>query len=119
MNASGFRGLGMIGSGGVSRNFQVFDALEFLVEVTAHIPDRGKRLIHYLGWYSDKERGVLKKMEPSSKAKADGDNAEADAFLKQPSSPQQQLRGQASRQRGLIDPMVYEGSLPTVQGPGR
>jgi hypothetical protein len=40
----------------MSRNFQVFDALEFLAEVTQHIPDKpalgllkgGQHLIHYL-----------------------------------------------------------------------
>ena len=67
---------------GVSRNFQVFDALEFLAEVTQHIPDKGQHLIHYFGWYSNKERGLRKKREASSQAKAGGENAEADAFIK-------------------------------------
>ena len=67
---------------GVSRNFQVFDALEFLAEVTQHIPDKGQHLIHYFGWYSNKERGMRQKREPLSQAKAGGENAEADAFIK-------------------------------------
>ena len=29
----------------MSRNFQVFDALEFLAEVTQHIPNKGQHLI--------------------------------------------------------------------------
>ena len=42
----------------MSRNFQVFDALEFLAEVTQHIPNKGQHLIHYWGWYSNKKRGM-------------------------------------------------------------
>jgi hypothetical protein len=38
---------------GPSRNFQVFDPLDFLVEVTQHIPDPGEHLIRYYGWYSN------------------------------------------------------------------
>ncbi len=41
---------------GPSRNFQVFDPLDFLAEVTQHIPDR-EHLIRYYGWYSNKCRG--------------------------------------------------------------
>ena len=37
---------------GPSRNFQVFDPLDFLAEVTQHIPDAGEHLIRYYGWYS-------------------------------------------------------------------
>ena len=42
---------------GLSRNFQVFDPLDFLAEVTQHIPDAGEHLIRYYGWYSNKSRG--------------------------------------------------------------
>ena len=38
---------------GPSRNFQVFDPLDFLAEVTQHIPDPGEHLIRYYGWYSN------------------------------------------------------------------
>ena len=34
---------------GPSRNFQVFESLDFLAEVTQHIPDR-EHLIRYYGW---------------------------------------------------------------------
>jgi hypothetical protein len=33
--------------------------------VTQHIPDKGQYLIHYFGWYSNKERGMRKKREPA------------------------------------------------------
>jgi Putative transposase len=49
---------------GVSRNFQVFDPLDFLAEVTQHIPDPGAHLIRYYGWYSNKTRGLREKGQP-------------------------------------------------------
>ncbi len=35
----------------------MFDALDFLAEVTQHIPDPGAQLVRYYGWYSNKTRG--------------------------------------------------------------
>jgi hypothetical protein len=46
---------------GPQRNFQVFDPLEFLAEVTQHIPDSGEHLIRYYGFYSNKSRGLRAK----------------------------------------------------------
>jgi len=43
---------------GPKRNFQVFDPLDFLAEVTQHIPDAGEHLIRYYGFYSNKSRGL-------------------------------------------------------------
>lgn len=47
--------------GGVARNFQLFDALDFLAEVTQHIPEPRAHTIRYFGWYSNKSRGVRAK----------------------------------------------------------
>jgi len=47
--------------GGVSRNFQIFDPLDFIAEITQHIPERGAHTIRYYGWYSNKARGVRAK----------------------------------------------------------
>jgi hypothetical protein len=44
--------------GGVPRNFQIFDAIDFLAEVTQHIPDKGEHLVRYYGWYSHRRRGL-------------------------------------------------------------
>ena len=49
---------------GPSRNFQVFDPLDFLAEVTQHIPDPGEHLIRYYGWYSNKSRGQRAQRQP-------------------------------------------------------
>ena len=68
---------------GMSRNFQIFDALEFQAEVTQHIPDNGQHLIHYFGGYSNKERGMRKKKEPAANgAKRDVEGAVDAAFMK-------------------------------------
>ena len=47
--------------GGPKRNFQVFSALDFLAEVTQHIPERGEHLVRYYGWYSHRQRGIRKR----------------------------------------------------------
>ena len=44
--------------GGPRRNFQVFSALDFLAEVTQHIPEKGEHLLRYYGWYSHRQRGI-------------------------------------------------------------
>jgi len=41
---------------GTSRNFQVFDPLDFIAEVTQHVPNKGEHLVRYYGWYSNKSR---------------------------------------------------------------
>ncbi len=53
------------GSPGVARNFQVFDPLDFIAELTQHIPDPRTHLVRYFGFYSNKSRGM--------RAKAAGD----------------------------------------------
>ena len=50
---------------GPSRNFQVFDPLDFLAEVTQHIPDPGSHLVRYYGWYSNKTRGQRAQRQPT------------------------------------------------------
>jgi hypothetical protein len=43
------------------RNFQIFDSLDFLAEITQHIPEPRVHTIRYFGWYSNKSRGVRAK----------------------------------------------------------
>jgi len=43
---------------GPKRNFQIFTALDFLAEVTQHVPDKGEHLVRYYGWYSYRQRGI-------------------------------------------------------------
>ncbi len=39
------------------RNFEVFDPLDFLAQAIQHIPNHGKHLTRYYGWYSNVFRG--------------------------------------------------------------
>ncbi len=57
-------------SPGVLRNFEVFDPLDFIAELTQHpstssglesIPDGGMQLVRYMGWYSNRVRGTRAK----------------------------------------------------------
>ena len=43
---------------------RVFDPLDFLAEVTQHIPDPGAHLVRYYGWYSNKSRGQRAQRQP-------------------------------------------------------
>jgi hypothetical protein len=43
--------------GGAARNFQVFEPLDFIAELTQHIPEPHKHLVRYFGWYSSATRG--------------------------------------------------------------
>ena len=47
---------------GISRNFQIFDPLDFIAEITQHIPNKGEHTIRYYGFYSNKSRGILGKI---------------------------------------------------------
>ena len=52
---------------GIPRNFEVFDPLDFLAEVTQHIPNKGEHQIRYYGFYSNKKRGMQeKKVAPAA-----------------------------------------------------
>ena len=46
--------------GGPRRNFQVFGALDFLAELTQHVPEKGEHLVRYYGQYSHRQRGNRK-----------------------------------------------------------
>jgi hypothetical protein len=48
---------------GIPRNYEVFDPLDFLAEVTQHIPNKGEHQIGYYVWYSNKKRGLVGKKE--------------------------------------------------------
>lgn len=60
--------------GGVARNFQVFEPLDFLAELTQHIPNKGEHLIRYYGQYSNKARGMRSRQEGAADATADSES---------------------------------------------
>ncbi len=46
---------------GAKRNFEIFKPLDFLAEVTQHIPNKGEHQLRYYGFYSNKQRGMRNK----------------------------------------------------------
>ncbi len=49
---------------GIARNFEVYDPLDFLAEVTRHIPNKGEHPIRYYGHDSNKKLGMQEKKKP-------------------------------------------------------
>ena len=45
---------------GIPRNYEMYDPMDFLAQVTQHIPNKGEHQIRYYGWYSNKRRGMRK-----------------------------------------------------------
>ncbi len=45
----------------LKRNFAVFPVLDWIAEITAHIPNKGEQLVRYYGVYSNVSRGKRKK----------------------------------------------------------
>jgi hypothetical protein len=86
--------------GGVSRNFQVFDPLDFIAELTQHIPDTRKHLTHYFGFYSCAARGRRAKAHAAHDAAAGADNSRT--------SPHQARRRWAALIKHVwkVDPLV-------------
>ncbi|MFW5916693.1 MAG: transposase [Bacteroidota bacterium] len=45
------------------RSSKTFDALDWLAQLTTHIPNRREHMVRYYGYYSNKSRGMRKKAE--------------------------------------------------------
>ena len=89
--------------GGTKRNYQVFDPLDFLAEITQHIPEPGQHLIRYYGWYSNKTRGVRAKTEAESRSGV------GDPLSPQSSAPSPDPSSKLARQRwAALIKRVYE-----------
>ena len=63
------------------RNHDIFEPLDFLAEMTQHIPNKGEHQIRHYGFYSNKSRGMRQ-------------NVLREALVPKPTRPltQQQLR---------------------------
>jgi len=56
------------------RNYELYDPLDFLAEVTQHIPNKGEHQVRYYGFYSNKRRGInLKNMQKSAPVPGDSE----------------------------------------------
>ncbi len=47
----------------LKRNFALFPVLDWIAEITTHIPNKGEQLVRYYGIYSNVSRGKRKKEE--------------------------------------------------------
>ena len=99
---------------GASRNFQVFEPLDFIAELTQHIPEKGEHLVRYYGWYSNKSRGVGAKRDRGGKGEAQGPATEGEP----PGDREARRRWAALIRRVFeVDPLTcpkYEGAMRVV-----
>ncbi len=70
--------------GGVARNYQIFEPLDFLAELTQHIPSKGEHLIRYYGRYSNKARGLRAKSAPADPDPRPASDAPAPPMIAEP-----------------------------------
>jgi hypothetical protein len=87
---------------GPARNFQVFESLDFIAEVTQHIPNAGQHLIHYYGWYANKSRGLRKQRAAAVPAGA------AAAPVSVAAIEEELSRAEARRRWAALIKRVYE-----------
>ena len=111
---------------GMIRNFEVFKPLDFLAQgarrddrsvdlARQHIPDRSQHLIRYYGWYSNKARGVRRKV-----AAANAPVAQASAVVEPDKEEDTEIRKAARRRWAQLIKKVYEVDplvCPKCSGP--
>ncbi len=44
------------------RDYEVFSSIDFIAQITQHIPDTGAQMVRYYGYYSNKSRGMRAKL---------------------------------------------------------
>ncbi len=49
---------------GTKKNFAIFPVLDWLANLTVHIPNKGEQLVRYYGYYSNVSRGKRKREKP-------------------------------------------------------
>jgi hypothetical protein len=92
--------------GGIARNFQLFEPLDVLAELTQHIPDQGEHLVRYYGYYSSKSRG-LRARQTGQSDQGQGDPPTARTGAGRPAHPDARAR---SRFRGwaMLIQRIYQ-----------
>ncbi len=51
----------------LKRNFALFPVLDWIAEITTHIPNKGEQLVHYYGYYTNVSRGRREKLRAEHK----------------------------------------------------
>jgi len=67
----------------LKKNFTLFPVLDWIAEITAHIPNKGEQLVRYYGTYSNVSRGKRKKERPA----ADEEASKTPAVIEAPPPP--------------------------------
>ena len=89
---------------GTSRNFQIFNPLDFIAEITQHIPNKGEHTIRYYGFYSNKARG-MRAQSACSESLEPANIAELEIKIAEEDTPQRKVY--RSRWAAMIK-KVYE-----------
>ena len=92
---------------GPRRNFQVFSALDFLAELTQHIPEKGDHLVRYYGWYSHRHRGIQAQLRQAEEPESAAATIGRSAFDMEKPTDSDPRPGSVSTWPGLIK-RVYE-----------
>jgi len=91
------------------RNFTIYPPLDFLANITQHIPDKGKHLLLYYGWYSNKKRGLRKKGESAAqKSKPQPQKALAEEHVEHEDVKQEEFHRQARQSWAVLIKRIYE-----------
>ncbi len=48
----------------VKKNFAIFPVMDWILAITAQIPNKGEQLVRYYGYYSNVSRGKRRKLKP-------------------------------------------------------
>jgi len=98
----------------VVRNFELFEPLDFIAEVTQHLPNPGEHLVRYYGWYSSKSRGLRAKQ--ARQAQADYRAAPAQAADASPGVRRRRMRwAELIRRVYEIDPLLCPNCGSTMK----
>jgi hypothetical protein len=81
--------------------------LDFLAEVTQHIPEKGEHLLRYYGWYSHRQRGIRAKRRKADEPKLETVPIDRSALKASKSVVRGPRRGSVSTWAMLIK-RVYE-----------
>jgi hypothetical protein len=95
--------------GGAARNYQVFEPLDFLAELTQHIPNKGEHLVRYYGCYSNKARRKKAGVEEAAPEMGGQGGTGAPGTEARGAGESETKEGQAARRRwAMLIQRVYE-----------
>ena len=87
---------------------QTFDALDWIAQLTTHIPNSGEQMVRYYGFYSNKSRGLRKKA---------GTDDDVPALIESDVSPKEFRKNWARLIQKIykVDPLLCPKCLGTMK----